>query len=195
MKLLQVQEIAREIIQALDPAHTCRCIMVAGSVRREKPEVKDVEICYVPRYTLRVVDLFGATVKVSATDDAIDGLVARGVLGWDAEVKRNGPKHKRLVHIASGVVIELFAATPENWGLILALRTGPAEFNHKLVTQRRNGGAMPTGMRMQGGYLWRGLEQLESLDEETFFEQVGIPCWLPQERTVQRLRAWLEVQG
>ena len=65
------------------------------------------------------------------------------------------------------------------------------EFNHLLVTKRRRGGAMPAGMRMQDGYLWRNLERLESHTEEEFFAQIGVPCWSPEERTVGRLQAWL----
>ena len=188
MKLAQAEQIAAELLDALAPA--CERVEVAGSVRRRVPAPKDIEIVFVPRLVRKRVDLF-TYADVPATDEAIAGLVARGVLVWDDETPRNGPKYKRLVHTAGGAVVELFAATPENWGLILALRTGPGEFNRLLVTRRCYGGAMPDGMRMQGGYLWQGLERLESPDEETFFAQMGIPCWPPQERSAERLKAWL----
>ena len=189
MKLTLASEIADEIIEGF--WCTCYCIVKAGSVRRGIAEVKDIEICYIPRLVSKRVDLFTYT-DVSATDGVIADIVACGFLAWDEEVKRNGPKYKRLIHVNTGIVVELFAATLENWGLILALRTGPAEFNHKLVTQWSHGGIMPMGMAMRGGYLWRGLARLESPDEETFFGQIGIPNWAPRERSVERLRDWLK---
>jgi len=189
MDLACARQIADQLIEALAPA--CEWIGVAGSIRRRKPNPKDVEIVYVPRMEARQVDLFGAVEQVPLTDRAVARLVEAGNLAWDEKVKRRGPRYKRLVHVETGAVVELFAARPDNLGLILALRTGPGEFNHLLVTARRYGGAMPAGMRMQGGYLWRDGERLETPTEEGFFAALGLPCWPPEERTADRLREWL----
>jgi len=125
----------------------------------------------------------------------VDGCLAEamsaGVLRFDEVVKRNGPKYKRLVHVMSGAVVELFAAEPGNWGLVLAIRTGPGEFNRLLVTKQRFGGAMPLGMQMAGGQLLRGGCVVETPTEERFFELLEVPCWPPEERTETRLREYL----
>ena len=189
MDLSYAQQVADELIGLLAPA--CEWIGAAGSIRRRKPDPKDVEIVYVPKVEARQVDLFGTTEEVPLTDRAIARLVEAGVLAWDEEVKRRGPRYKRLVHVETGAVVELFAARPDNLGLILALRTGPGDFNRLLVTARRYGGAMPAGMRMQGGYLWRDGERLETPTEEGFFAALGLPCWPPEARTAARLREWL----
>ena len=192
MDLAQAQGIADGLIEALAPA--CEWIGVAGSIRRRKPNPKDVEIVYVPRLETRQVDLFGTTEQVPLTDQVVAWLVKAEILAWDEEIKRRGPRYKRLIHVETGAVVELFAARADNLGLILALRTGPGEFNRILVTARRYGGAMPAGMRMRDGFLWRGGRRLETPTEEEFFAALDLPCWPPEERTADRLLGWLRSQ-
>lgn len=78
---------------------------------------------------------------------------------------------------------ELFVATPDNWGVILAIRTGSADFSRDLMVRlRRN------GYRVSGGRLWRVVDyriaerQKESLllDDETH----GVPIACPDEVTL-----------
>ena len=173
MELKNAQEVAAKLIGYLRPG--CKRIAIAGSVRRLKAEPKDIEIVFIPRFVSCQVDLF-TVAPVPATDRIIDDLVATGILAWDLNVKRNGPKYKRLVHLDSGAVIELFIAQPLNWGLILALRTGPAAFMKVLVTHDYQDGAMAADMKMKDGFLWRRGKQLATLTEEDFFHEVGIPC-------------------
>ena len=56
MKWQQAWEIGMEVVEAMSPA--CDRIMIAGSVRRPKPEPKDIEIVYIPRMSNKRVDLF-----------------------------------------------------------------------------------------------------------------------------------------
>jgi DNA polymerase/3'-5' exonuclease PolX len=183
--------IANEVLGWLRPG--CERVEVAGSIRRGKAEVKDVELVLIPAMAERQVTLFDWGL-VSLLDGCLEAVLGMGLLRFDEVVKRNGPKYKRLIHVTSGAVVELFAAKEDNWGLVLALRTGPREFNRLLVTQRWLGGAMPAGMRMRGGWLWQGEQCLATPTEEEFFQVVGVPCWLPADRTVERLREYLEIR-
>ena len=187
MKLKGAQSIAWEVIESLSPA--CERIVYAGSTRRENPEVKDLEIVYISRMVTKRVTLFDDAL-VPATEELIADLVDRRLWLYDDVVRRNGPKYKRMMHAHTGFTIELYRAQADNWGLVLALRTGPAEFNHCLV--ERMGGAMPVFMCMREGYLWRRGKRLDSPDEETFFAQIGVPCWPPEERSKERLMAFLK---
>ena len=199
MKLAMARRIGMEVVEALSPA--CERIVVAGSIRREKAQPGDVEIVYLPRLVEIQKDLFTRE-WVPATEQAVVELVLGHFWRFDQDTQRNGPLYKRMIkEVATAgviggwpreqVVIELYRALPDNWGLQLALRTGPADFNHLLVTQRQDGGAMPRGMRMAGASLWRGEERLASRTEEEFFEQIGVPCWRPEERTQARLAVWM----
>jgi hypothetical protein len=92
--------------------------------------------------------------------------------------------------------------------VILALRTGPGDFNKVLVNH-----AHIIRLKVAGGQVWyigehRQLANLPSArflkvaqkyslytiptpTEEAYFEAPGVPCWPPEERTVQRLRQYL----
>ena len=177
--------VARKVMGLLGPA--VDRIAVAGSVRRGVDEAKDVELVYVPRLVAAQRTLFEMG-KVPATEARIYELMQLSVLRLDQEVLRNGPKYKRVIHVASGAVVELFRADWANWGLILALRTGPADFMKVLVSHEWKGGVMPVGMKMQGGYLWRDGQGLSTPTEECFFQEMGLQMWQPEWRTAGRLR-------
>ena len=196
MKLQPAQDIANEIIQALRP--DCVQIQAAGSIRRLKPEVKDVEIVYTSQTSSKQMDLFGDVRQTYFhTDDAINSLIINGILARDTTVPRWGNKYKRVVHCASGIVIELFRTEPDNWGYILALRTGPDDFNKIMVTKRAKGGALPPDILLKGGYVWH-IERtniqtkIPAPNEHGFFALLALPFIPPQERTAERLRQYIE---
>lgn len=182
MDIEEARLIAHDAHGRLEPA--CKRIAIAGSVRRGALEVKDVELVYIPRLIEEPVSLF-ETAPVPMTSKLIADLVRKGYWRFDDQVKRNGPKYQRLVYLASGVVIELFRAQLENWGLQLVLRTGPAVFNKILVDRMR--GAMPVDMKMEDSFLWRRGRRVDTPTEMSFFEELGLPWIEPEERTAGRL--------
>ncbi len=193
MKLKEARLIAEELVGALAPA--CERIEVAGSVRRGKANPKDIEIVFIPKRGERMKDLFSME-NYLLTDDVLERLNVEGVLQRDSVTVRWGPKYKRAVHRASGAVVEMFAATEENWGYIYALRTGPGDFNKVLVRSVGDGGALPLGLSLRDGHLWDRrnpfrVHVIRVETEEEFFEAMGMPCWPPEERTPERLREWL----
>jgi DNA polymerase/3'-5' exonuclease PolX len=187
---MDAYKIAKTVMEELSPG--AERIVIAGSIRRGKQAPKDIEIVYLPAMEERQVDMFSVEPR-PVMDRVLIELAERRFLVLDPMVKRNGPKYKRLIHVASGMVVELFTAETENWGLVLALRTGPADFNQLLVS--RLTGAMPMDMKMEGGWLWRRGVWLQTPEEEDFFREIGVPCWPPGQRTAERLRAWMEKRG
>lgn len=179
-------EVAMQCLRRLAPA--CERVCIAGSIRRHKPCCKDVEIVYIPRMAREKVDLFSYD-DVPRTEGRIRALAEDGFWTFDQEVKRNGPKYKRLIHTGSSMTIELFRAWPQNWGLVMAIRTGPADFNKILVN--RFGGAMPVDMQMRDGHLWRRNNLVETPTETAFFNALDLPYWAPQIRTTDKLRSYL----
>jgi len=142
MRLEEARRLGMEVVAEMSPA--CDRIVIAGSVRRGKAEPKDVEIVYITSMVERQVDMFTRD-QVPATVERLDDLVRDGFWCFDPVVKRNGPKYQRMIRC--GATVELFRAEAGNWGLVLALRTGPGDFNRLLVD--RCGGAMPLDMRME----------------------------------------------
>ncbi len=149
MKHSDALSIAKHLITRLAPY--CQRIEIAGSVRRQKPEVKDIELVAEPLLT-PVVDMFGPT----------------GVLhnpftnySWDAlgQIIKNGDRYKQ-IDLPTGIKLDLFIVLPPAfWSTIYTLRTGSPEFSHWLVTRRNMGGALPSDCRVEDGRVLRGGEQ------------------------------------
>jgi DNA polymerase/3'-5' exonuclease PolX len=190
MKLDEARTIAGVLCDLLRPA--CEQVVIAGSIRREKAAVKDVEIVCLP--TSRA-NLFGEPAgNVLAAQ--IEAAMAREVhLSWDRQTLRNGERYKRFWwagwNPSAGIAVDLFIADRENFGNILAIRTGNAEFSRLLVTLRTLGGLMPSGIHQRDGYLWRqdgsgGFNRrVPCPDEAAFFAALGIDTVPePRERDV-----------
>jgi DNA polymerase/3'-5' exonuclease PolX len=95
--------------------------------------------------------------------------------------RTNGSKMKQFDF--EGMPVDLFAQTAETWGINVTLRTGCAAFSQWLVTERRKGGALPTGMQMRDARLyWLGTV-IDTPEEVEVFEALGLDWIEPEERT------------
>src|SRR5438094_10621249 len=149
--LADARRLATEVVQLLKPA--CERIEIAGSIRRTQSDIGDIELLGIPRTESRQADLFGECLEtIDLLAQRTDALLAEGVFTHRPD--RNGrpsygPRYKRLVY--RGLGLDLFTTVPENWGIIFLIRTGPASFSQKLMTDRRRGGWMPAHLRVQDG--------------------------------------------
>lgn len=160
---------AGHVIEMLGPF--CDRIETAGSVRRGKPRVKDVEIVCIPRR--EAVDLFGAQQGVCS------GFIAT-VNAWEKVKGEPLGKYTQRV-LPSGMTLDLFMATPENWGVIFAIRTGSAEFSHRRLAARW----AQLGYKCEGGILvHRDGMRVAVREERELFDLLGIPWVDPAEREI-----------
>lgn len=158
--------------------------MVAGSLRRRKAEVGDVEILYIPRTEVRPVigDMF-QTAKVDLVDVAVKELMQRGVLDLregEGGSKSYGPKNKFLTHLATGIPVDLFATIPTSWYNYLVCRTGSKESNMAI-----SAAAHAKGWRWNpygSGFSGPDGAHHEVHSERDVFEFVGLPYLEPHER-------------
>lgn len=124
-------KVAQELCDVLKPV-TDRLI-VAGSLRRRKLMVGDVEILFVPKVSSVQTGLFETdreTVDHAAKE--LDRLLASGVIAKRRNVHGSemwGAKNRLAVHVASGIPVDLFATTSPNWWNYLVCRTGNAKNN------------------------------------------------------------------
>jgi DNA polymerase/3'-5' exonuclease PolX len=196
MDLTTAQRAAEEIMTELAPA--CARIEVAGSIRRRKDEVGDVELVVIPR---RERPAFGQapgdTVPLYALTDQLRGegrmiprLDKRGRAAWGDKFRRAlwTPNDGRL---PGAVPLDLFITTPDQWGVIYLLRTGDADFSHTLVTKRPHG-ALPRELQIDQGRVWRGDVALPTPEEPDVFDAIGVPWITPAARTRARLLAMVE---
>lgn len=179
---------------------TCERIEIAGSIRRGKEDVKDIEILAVPDQTpvARAPLEFGKPIPKqyrTALDKLLDEMFAEGAI----QRQKDGERYKKIFLKYAGINVDLFLVLPPAmWGVQMVIRTGPADFSHWCVTRKRNGGALPNGYRVQDGAVWKGehetfatLEDQECIGFEKeleFFEFLGLDWLEPGERVARWTR-------
>jgi len=178
----QAYEVAEDICARLRPG--CSRITIAGSLRRKKSDVGDIEILYIPimHETPDPNRLFGIMI-FDCAEIHISVMVANGILGRRLNAlgrETYGPKNKLMRHISSGIPIDLFAATEDNWFNYLVCRTGPAELNKQIcmAAQRKGWKWNPYG----SGYSNTAGEIQRMDSEAAVFSFVGIEYREPEER-------------
>ncbi len=178
MKLGKAYAIANKLARALEKG--CEKIQVAGSVRREKAEVSDIEIVDQPHLNTDA-NLLGDSWVIS--DSLTPVLEELGNLGALGEYVRGGDRQK-VYKLPEGIPLELYIVLPPaQWGVILTLRTGPQLFSKKLVTQRRYGGFMPAWARCKDGGIYDSEGNLiEMPEEQDFFKFLNLPWLDPRDR-------------
>lgn len=155
--------IALEIKAQLEPH--CDRIEIAGSIRREKPEVKDIELVAIPK-------------------PYDHGIFATGIAAvanhWQkvkGELIYEKCKYTQRV-LPGGIKLDLFFAVRDNWGLIYAIRTGSADYSHKVLANRW----VAAGFNSVDGFLWKRGEKYEVREEEDLFKMIGLQYVLPKHR-------------
>jgi DNA polymerase/3'-5' exonuclease PolX len=161
MKYEQALEIAEKVKAQLAPH--CEKIEIAGSIRRKKPEVKDIEIVAIPKpYDIGLFESGIATV----------------VKQWE-KVKGELPCKYTQRILPEGINLDLFFAERENWGLIFAMRTGSASYSHNVL-----GSAwVKRGYKSIGGYLYTNGERIAIPEEEDLFRRIGVLYVAPELRS------------
>lgn len=77
-----------------------------------------------------------------------------------------------------GIVLNLFFANHENWGLIYAMRTGSAYYSHKVLATDW----VKLGYKSEGGHLCINGEQITNAEEKDVFELMGLRYLAPEFR-------------
>lgn len=161
----------------------CERIEIAGSVRRCKAEVHDIELVAIPQTTelVEMVDLFSQRItQVNLLEQAIWSLAQAGD---HFTLLKNGPRMKQL-KLSQGITLDLFIVLPPaQWGVIFTLRTGPADLSHWLVTKKSFGGGLPSYLKVRDGVLWNGDQAINTPEEADFFREIGVEMVSPVHRS------------
>jgi DNA polymerase/3'-5' exonuclease PolX len=177
--LTQAESIAGELLAILTPY--VERIIVAGSIRRRKPLVGDIEILYVPR--LGTGDLFGGDPE-DLVASRLEIMLREGLLEKRPNINGAtawGEKNKLAIHVPSGIPVDFFRTAEESWNNYLVCRTGPAESNLAIAREART-------MGLKWTPYGPGFESLETgeaypvFSEKAVFATVGIPFRAPEDR-------------
>jgi DNA polymerase (family 10) len=179
--------VGKELIARMRPH--CQRIIIAGSLRRRKETVGDVEIVYVPSLDPRPVvkeDMFSEPAFLPSTDAVIESMLADCTLTKRPNAKGGfawGEKNKLAIHCASGIPVDLFATTDEAWWNYLVCRTGGSETNVAICTAAIRKGwkwnPYGEGFSEPQGF---GRKVHPVASERAVFEMVGLPYREPWER-------------
>lgn len=174
--------IAESLLEDLQPH--CERATIAGSIRREKAEVGDVEIVVIPRWGEKPDDGLGLTMvpanllhEWALATDAVRWIKpsTHEIIDWAP--KAEGKYWRGL--LPSGLKLDLFLARPENYGAILLIRTGSAGFSEAVVTHAKRIGK-PC---VEGQFTDPGGRPVATYTESEVFEHLGLEWVAPRDRT------------
>jgi len=156
MKYGDAIAIAKKYKDLLSPY--CSRIEIAGSIRRAKPEVGDIELVAIPK------DIEGFANEVNKLEKV--------------KGEPTGKYTQRI--LPEGINLDLFIANERNWGLIFAIRTGSADFSHKVLAT----GWVKKGYHSVNGMLIKDGKEVEVREERDLFDLIGIPYMGPELRNL-----------
>ncbi len=154
MLLEQGQRLASAIIDKLKPY--CERCDVAGSIRRKKHFVRDIDLVLIPSDPWHLYP-------------AIAGL---------GQLTAKGGKVQRV--ICNGAQVDIYFATPETWATLFLIRTGSKENNIRLCAHAKN---MHWHLAANGDGLFNAEGKRVAGDtEESIYQTLGLPYQQPEDR-------------
>lgn len=171
----------------IKPALTCERWEVAGSIRRLKPDVGDVDVVAIPRFEERpAADMFGTPTMTNLLWRRIDDLVDIGEFSKHVKDTAVGERTKwgekcRAIEFR-GCCFEVELADKDNWAMRLLVRTGPEGLPKEVVTRLPKYGYASR----DGFYIWDTKatppRMLQGLTEESIFRLCGMEPKPPEMR-------------
>lgn len=196
MPLAVARAVAEELVLLLAPY--CTRISIAGSIRREKPTCKDIELVLIPKepdpeqVIARVAglgaELFGPpSAQAEQFARSADELGQFLLSDPRFQKRRNklgrtmfGTKNKLMLY--KGIPLDIFVADESNWPMVLFIRTGGAENNQRVATV-----ALRKGFELkqyEGGFRDKRTGTLHPMkSDEQIYAFLGLPYLAPNERT------------
>jgi DNA polymerase (family 10) len=164
----EIEPLALKIIRAIEPH--CARAEVAGSIRREKDKVNDIDLVVEPKPHAWVKLLKEIRRKFDAVTEKQGAKLATLYLPF---VSKQGQGH---------VQVDLYWASKMTWGILLLIRTGSARHNIYLASL-----ALRKGYRLaySKGLLNEKGEVVASRTEREVFEALGLDYIAPKDREVK----------
>lgn len=157
----EAKRIADDLIEQLKP-HCYRC-EIAGSIRRKRPEVKDIEIVAIPK---------------PFETGLFESGIALVVNQWNkvkGEMDMSCKYTQRM--LPQDIVLDLFFCKADNWGNTFAVRTGSADYSKKIAARW-----VELGYHSQDNYLHRNGDKMPLYEELELFQLLKMPFLKPEER-------------
>jgi DNA polymerase (family 10) len=183
MKLEEAVAWAAKVVNVMTPF--CERVEVAGSIRRKRPEVNDIDIVAMPTAKKGPrVSPFGP-LAVYEPAHVWKKLMPEALAKEPLKLisLQAGQELMRFAFPNSGLQVDVYRARPETWGVLLLVRTGSKEHNVKLCSLARSKGlklSAADGVVTQGGFG----KVVASRTEEEIFQALGVAFVEPKDREV-----------
>ncbi len=162
LDLKEAEKIADQIKAAIEPL--CEKIEVAGSIRRQKSKVHDIDFVVVAKNDSDWQKINEKLKKLKAKPNCSGNSVIKAFL----------PCPNGLFQV------DFYRAKPETFGIHLLVRTGSAEHNMWLAGCALSKGY---GLKYSTG-LMKDSIAVAGATEESVFSALGLPCPLPGKREI-----------
>ena len=175
LPLAKAKKWASRIVEILEPH--CERIEIAGSVRRQKPLIGDIEIVCIPK---RDFDMFGAPTGVCAD-------FSQAVEKWEkVRGDADGRYTQRILPNTNGFTVDIFMADTDNWGWIFALRTGSAIYAQRILLS----GLRKVDCFAENGYIYDysntlSPRKLSIAEESDLYKLMKIEYIAPEKRNLE----------
>jgi len=135
--LVEAKIRANRIKENLSPFCKDDKCVIAGSIRRKRPSVEDIEIVCIPKRGTAV-----PSGQAFAKPD-VNLLVKhlrdhQGSTARDYVIKKGGDRYHQVLFC--GMKADIFMTTAQQWGRMLALRTGPDSYSKKMAVRWKEKG-------------------------------------------------------
>lgn len=165
----EVEPLALKIIEAIEPY--CDKAEVAGSIRRRKENVNDIDIVVQPKPHSWIEIIKEIRHRFDAVTEKQGAKLATLYVPF---VSKQGEGHLQ---------VDLYCASKRTWGILLLIRTGSAKHNIYLCNL-----AIRKGYRLaySQGLLNEKGEVIASKTEREVFQALGLDYIPPQDREVKK---------
>ena len=190
------QNIGVHLVEILEPF--CERIELAGSVRRRRSTVGDLEVLVIPKWGGGQCSLFGEEEGSwrNLLHDFLVGACADPARNFRAVQPGRGGKIPDLKFSTKasgkkwtlwtdetkhhpGLQVEIYVQTSETWGVNMMIRTGPAEFGIAMLTRWKS---ITRGYSRDARLYHGDASIVDTPEEADVFEACQIPWIKPAER-------------
>ena len=182
VSLYRAEEAAESICAQI--RDSCVRVQVAGSIRRRKPMVHDIDIVVIPRFGIgQSNSLFEDVVERNELEAVVRELAHVGKV----KIKKHGERVLCLSFLGVEVPVDLYIASEETWSTLLLIRTGSKEHNIFLCSRARQLGMQ---LKADGSGLHRNGNLIASDSESSIFSALGLTYVPPEGREVVSTGNW-----
>jgi DNA polymerase (family X) len=164
---IEADLLVQEIVASMRDCKAVKQITAAGSYRRGKETVGDLDFLVVAKDVAAAMDRL-------ADFNGVDSIIARG-------------DTKMSLRLKNGVQVDLRAVQAESYGAALQYFTGSKE--HNVVLRSR---AKSRGLKINEYGVFRGEECIAGRTEKEVYGTLDLPCFPPELREARREFEWAD---